>query len=115
MAVERKEAELMRRKEIGRAADYLMKKGYSKIQANALATAFGLELAQIKKELATHFGDARAKAITREMRIRLFEIFSDKTNMNNLLRDVRTQDRYFSQSVFARVQEEVFQNHGIPT
>ncbi|MDD4128227.1 MAG: hypothetical protein PHY04_00635 [Candidatus ainarchaeum sp.] len=113
-AGERKRMELEQRKEVGKTASYLMKKGYSRVHANALATAFGLEMTQLKKELSSQFGDVKANAVLREMRVRLLGIFKEPVNMGNLLRDVRTQEKQFSQSIFAQVREEVFQNYGIP-
>lgn len=113
-AGERKKMELKKRREIGKAMSYLMEKGYPSVKANALATAFGFELYQMKKELSSQLGDVRTKKILQEMRFRLLSIFDESYNMNLLIKDVRTQEKQFSQSILNQVKEEVFQRNGIP-
>lgn len=114
-AGERRRAELEQRLEVGKTASYLMKKGYPRIHATALAMAFGAEMAGLKEELTSQVGEKRANIILKEMRDNLLGIFKDPKNMGALLKDVRTSEKRFSQTVLAQVRDEVFQKHGLPT
>lgn len=114
-AGERKRAELAQRTEIGKTADYLIKRGYPRNQAQALAMAFGKEMAGLKEELSSQVGDSKAKLILKEMREQLLEIFKNSNNMGQLIREIKSHGNEFSQSVLAQVRNEVFQKYGLPT
>ncbi len=114
-AGERRRAELEQRVGIGKTASFLMKKGYPRIQANALALAFGAEMSGLKEELVSQVGNARANAILKEMREKLLTIFKEPKNMGTLIMEVRTKDKRFSQTVLMQVRNEVFEKNGLPT
>ncbi len=103
------------RAEVGKTAEYLMKKGYPRIQAQALAMAFGKEMAGLKEELSGQIGEEKTKVVLKEMREELLSIFKSSTNMGQLLREAKSQEKEFSQSILAQVRNEVFQRHNIPT
>ena len=116
MAGERKRQELQQRQEIGKTAAFLMKQGYNATQANALAKAFALEMAGLKEELSSQIGEAKTKLVLKEMREKLLSIFKENPSyMGELIKDVKTQQKRFSQQVLAQIRNEVFQRHNIPT
>lgn len=115
LAGERRRAELEQRTEVGKTASFLMKKGYSRIQANALAIAFTAEMNGLKEELTSQVGEAKTKQILKEMRENLFSIFKNPDNMSALIKDVRTHQKRFSQMILMQVRNEVFEKYGLPT
>ena len=114
-AGERRQAELEQRVEVGKTTSFLMKKGYSRVQANALALAFSAEMSGLKEELTSQIGEAKTKAILKEMRENLLAIFKDSQLMGELIKDVKTREKRFSQTVLMQVRNEVFEKYGLPT
>jgi hypothetical protein len=106
---------LAERKEFGKNISYLRKRGYNSVQANALALAFSKELAGLKEELTEQFGSAKANIVLREMREKILGIFKHPNNMGALIKEVRTQEKNFSQMVLMNVRNEVFEKYGVPT
>jgi len=114
-AGERRRAESEGRLEVEKAMKFLMKeKKINRVEAYALAVAYSREIASLEQELiAASQGPIKARAVAVAMREELLKVFKDPQLIGQLIKESKSQEKGFSQSIMAQVRDQVFEKYNV--